>query len=87
MKITTLSIFAMLNAFSAATPAADFLQHLDRRAVNCGSIVPACFGGTIVGQTDCRCKGQVERCDLWTCPDASTKTMVCGQNRSGCVYI
>ena len=30
--------------------------------------MPACNGGQVKGQTNCRCKGQKETCDLWTCP-------------------
>ncbi|PQE26735.1 signal peptide-containing protein [Rutstroemia sp. NJR-2017a BVV2] len=61
--------------------------------VNCGQILPACNGGSVVGQTNCRCQGQVERCDLWSCPGGSPNVnffhvqMVCGQEGSGCVWI
>ncbi|KAH9464918.1 hypothetical protein MJO29_001409 [Puccinia striiformis f. sp. tritici] len=86
MQFINLSIFAILAAFSAATPTANSVHQLERRQ-NCGNILPACFGGSVVGQTNCRCPGQVERCDLWTCPGPSTGSMVCGQQGSGCVFI
>jgi hypothetical protein len=57
-------VFAMPNNFEAREPEAN---ELEARA-NCGQILPACNGGHVVGQTNCRCKGQKETCDLWTCP-------------------
>ncbi|CAI4215801.1 unnamed protein product [Parascedosporium putredinis] len=54
---------------------------------DCGHILPACNGGRVVGQTNCRCSGQKETCDLWTCPGGAPNTMVCGQAGTGCVWI
>ncbi|PQE09623.1 signal peptide-containing protein [Rutstroemia sp. NJR-2017a WRK4] len=77
------SVLAMPNSFEAREAEAGQLV----ARVNCGQILPACNGGHVVGQTDCRCHGQVERCDLWTCPGGAPNVMVCGQNGSGCVWI
>ncbi|PLW53946.1 hypothetical protein PCANC_03750 [Puccinia coronata f. sp. avenae] len=85
MQITAVSILAILATLSAAI-ASDAHHGLHARA-DCGNIVPACNGGSIHGQTDCRCRGQQERCDLWSCPGVSTGAMVCGQAGTGCVFI
>ncbi|RYP74142.1 hypothetical protein DL771_003200 [Monosporascus sp. 5C6A] len=55
--------------------------------VDCGRILPACNGGRVVGQTNCRCPGQAETCDLWHCPGGAPNVMVCGQRSTGCVWI
>lgn len=62
MNLLTTTFLAILTASTLAAPAV-----LEAR-VDCGSIVPACFGGSVVGTTDCRCDGQVPPCDLWQCP-------------------
>lgn len=62
MKFIAIEFFALLASIAMAAP-----SPLERRQ-NCGQIEPACFGGSVVGQTNCRCPGQVETCDLWTCP-------------------
>ncbi|KAI9611543.1 hypothetical protein H4Q26_008497 [Puccinia striiformis f. sp. tritici PST-130] len=41
MQFINLSIFAILAAFSAATPTANSVHQLERRQ-NCGNILPAC---------------------------------------------
>ena len=58
------SALAMPNTFETRDVEAG---QLEARA-NCGQILPACNGGNVVGQTNCRCKGQKETCDLWHCP-------------------
>ncbi|KAK3680652.1 hypothetical protein B0T22DRAFT_485879 [Podospora appendiculata] len=70
----------------AAAAEPEVARILDVRA-NCRQILPACYGGHVIGQTNCRCPGQVERCDVWTCPGGSPNTMVCGQSGTGCVWI
>lgn len=78
MQFSTLSLLAFFAAGAFAAPSvvapadidADVLDArgaLEARA-NCNQILPACFGGRVQGQTNCRCKGQKETCDLWTCP-------------------
>jgi hypothetical protein len=58
------SVLAMPNSFEARDAEAG---QLEARA-DCKNILPACNGGHISGQTNCRCPGQVEKCDVWTCP-------------------
>lgn len=62
--IQLLSLFA---AGTLATPADFESRNLEAR-VDCSRILPACNGGHVTGQTDCRCKGQRGRCDVWQCP-------------------
>ena len=69
MQFTTLSIIAFLATVVAAMP-----NKVEARA-DCSNFVPACFGGSIAGQTNCRCEGQVEKCDLWICPGPSPNTV------------
>ncbi len=71
MQFFTLPALALLATTVLAMP-----NDLDTRAalearIDCSRIVPACNGGHIAGQTNCRCKGQKETCDLWTCPGGS----------------
>ncbi|KAM3072611.1 hypothetical protein ACMFMF_006951 [Clarireedia jacksonii] len=83
------SVIAMPNTFEARDAEAG---QLEARA-NCGQILPACNGGSVVGQTNCRCNGQKETCDLWHCPGGAPNVnsfhvqMVCGQAGTGCVWI
>lgn len=66
MQFTTVSAIAFLAAGALAMPnAAAGEQNIQAR---CEANLPACSGGHVVGQTNCRCQGQVETCDLWTCP-------------------
>lgn len=44
---------------------------------DCSRILPACNGGKVVGQTNCRCPGQKETCDLWTCPGEAPNAVSC----------
>ena len=60
--------------FSAIATLATFVvgilaspARLEARA-DCNNILPACFGGSVVGQIDCPCEGQVPACDMWSCP-------------------
>ncbi|KZL79723.1 signal peptide-containing protein [Colletotrichum incanum] len=86
MQFFAIPILALLATGTLALP-----NDLDARAiearVNCNQILPACNGGSVVGQTNCRCSGQVERCDLWSCPGSAPNVMVCGQRGTGCVWI
>ncbi|KAL5356611.1 hypothetical protein BJX96DRAFT_143084 [Aspergillus floccosus] len=81
MRLFTVSILALLATGALAMP-----DMLEARA-DCKQIHPACNGGRVVGQTNCRCPGQKERCDLWSCPGGSPNVMVCGQAGTGCVWI
>lgn len=82
MQFSTLPILALfaIGAFAAPStaPAANVedieARSLDARA-DCSRILPACFGGKVVGQTNCRCRGQKETCDLWTCPGGAPNTV------------
>jgi len=82
MQFSTLPILALFAMGALAAPAANTnvvedaveARSLEPR-VNCGQILPACFGGRVVGQTNCRCKGQKETCDLWTCPGGAPNTV------------
>ncbi|KAK2030361.1 hypothetical protein LX32DRAFT_559044 [Colletotrichum zoysiae] len=86
MQFFAIPVLALFAAGTLALP-----NDLEARAiearVNCGQILPACNGGRVVGQTNCRCSGQVSTCDLWSCPGPSPNVMVCGQQGSGCVWI
>ena len=62
MQSFILPLFALLATSIVAMP-----HELNARA-DCDVILPACNGGSVVGQTDCRCSGQHPTCDLWTCP-------------------
>ena len=62
MQFFAIPLFALLTAGALAVP------HVLETRADCGSILPACAGGSIVGQTDCRCSGQAPTCDLWVCP-------------------
>ncbi|XMA10056.1 hypothetical protein WAI453_002847 [Rhynchosporium graminicola] len=85
---TTIQLFALLAtgvlAMPGTTEARDSV--LEQRA-DCSRILPACNGGKIAGQTNCRCRGQKETCDLWTCPGGAPNVMVCGQAGTGCVWV
>ncbi|KAK7911772.1 hypothetical protein PG985_014253 [Apiospora marii] len=87
MQFTTVSVIAFLAAGALAMPN----QPAGEQAIKarCEANLPACNGGHVVGQTNCRCQGQVETCDLWSCPGGGNPNtaMVCGQQGSGCVWI
>ncbi|KAK1834595.1 hypothetical protein QBC39DRAFT_397241 [Podospora conica] len=95
MQFSTLSLVAFFAAGAFAAPSAGASVDADaieargtlEARVNCGQILPACHGGSVRGQTNCRCKGQKETCDLWTCPGGAPNVMVCGQAGTGCVWI
>jgi len=67
MQFSALPILALFAMGAFAAPTEVETRDLEARQ-NCGQILPACFGGTLVTQTNCRCPGQKETCDLWTCP-------------------
>ncbi|KAI7777648.1 hypothetical protein LA080_003209 [Diaporthe eres] len=89
MQFFTIPVIALLATGSLAMPnkleARDSESHSLEARVDCGQILPACNGGSISGQTNCRCDGQISSCDVWNCP--GDKVMVCGQEGSGCVWI
>lgn len=73
MKFIAIPVFALLATGALAMPSNPEAPELATRAelearANCKNILPACNGGKISGKTNCRCKGQKETCDLWTCP-------------------
>lgn len=70
MQFSIIPVLAFLAAGAFAMPSEPVEARsgeLEAR-VNCGQILPACAGGSVRGQTNCRCSGQAETCDLWTCP-------------------
>ncbi|POS78615.1 hypothetical protein DHEL01_v202991 [Diaporthe helianthi] len=81
MQFSIISFLTLAATGALAMPKTNPLE----ARVDCGQILPACNGGSISGQTDCRCPGQVSRCDVWNCP--GDDVMVCGQEGSGCVWI
>ncbi|PLW46336.1 hypothetical protein PCANC_11200 [Puccinia coronata f. sp. avenae] len=85
MQIATIFIVAILATLSAASPAADVHQQLQPRA-RCGTLHPACDGGSKIGQAQCVCRSQRQICDSWSCPGSTVTTMVCGADESGCAY-
>lgn len=72
MQFFTFPIVAVLAAGSLAMPnsleSRNSESHSLEAPVDCGQILPACNGGSISGQTDCRCSGQIASCDVWNCP-------------------
>ncbi|KAF4877686.1 hypothetical protein CGCSCA1_v003284 [Colletotrichum siamense] len=87
MQFFTIPVLAIFAASAIAMPNG-WVETRDLEArVDCGQILPACNGGKVVGQTNCRCSGQISACDLWTCPGGAPNAMVCGQEGSGCVWI
>ncbi|KEZ46401.1 hypothetical protein SAPIO_CDS0719 [Scedosporium apiospermum] len=91
MQFTIVQTIALFCVGAIAMPGNAQVGGLEARNIevraDCSHILPACNGGKIVGQTNCRCKGQKETCDLWTCPGPAPNTMVCGQAGTGCVWI
>ncbi|KAK1957314.1 hypothetical protein LZ32DRAFT_610562 [Colletotrichum eremochloae] len=85
MQFFAIPVLALFAAGTLALPNDLETRSTIEARVNCNQILPACNGGHVVGQTNCRCSGQVERCDVWTCPGDSV--MVCGQRGTGCVWI
>jgi len=67
MQFLNFSFLAVFVAGVLATPAEYDTRDLETRA-DCSRILPACNGGKISGQTNCRCRGQKETCDVWNCP-------------------
>ncbi|KAH0428832.1 hypothetical protein CcaCcLH18_08819 [Colletotrichum camelliae] len=87
MQFFTIPVLAIFAAGAIAMPNG-WVETRDLEArVDCSQILPACNGGKVVGQTNCRCSGQISACDLWTCPGGAPNAMVCGQEGSGCVWI
>ncbi|RYP52239.1 hypothetical protein DL768_002558 [Monosporascus sp. mg162] len=91
MQFTIVQAIALFVAGAIAMPsnmeAGDLNADNIEARVKCRQRLPACAGGHIVGQTNCRCRYQREICDLWTCPGPSPNVMVCGQASTGCVWI
>ncbi|KAJ0103945.1 signal peptide-containing protein [Diaporthe amygdali] len=87
MQFFTIPVLALFAAGTLAMPNNLESSHSLEARVDCGQILPACNGGSVVGQTNCRCSGQAETCDLWSCPGSSPNVMVCGQRGTGCVWI
>ncbi|QSZ33206.1 hypothetical protein DSL72_002792 [Monilinia vaccinii-corymbosi] len=92
MKFLAIPVFTLLATGVLAIPSNPEAPELDTRAelearANCKNILPACNGGHVTGHTNCRCKGQKETCDLWSCPGGAPNVMVCGQAGTGCVWI
>lgn len=67
MQFTIISFLTLAATGALAMPAEPKTNPLEAR-VDCGQILPACNGGSISGQTDCRCSGQISKCDVWNCP-------------------
>ncbi|KAK2074880.1 hypothetical protein P8C59_009051 [Phyllachora maydis] len=86
MQFSAIPILALLATSVFAMPSQPKAGVLEAR-VDCNDILPACSGGSVVGQTNCRCSGQAETCDLWHCPGGAPNVMVCGQRGTGCVWI
>ncbi|KAI1264542.1 hypothetical protein F5Y18DRAFT_427671 [Xylariaceae sp. FL1019] len=87
MRFLAVPVMALLATGTIAVPSASSSSSKLEARVDCNNIVPACNGGSVVGQTDCRCPGQVSACDLWSCPGGPPNVMVCGQEGSGCAWI
>ncbi|KAK8054717.1 hypothetical protein PG994_009784 [Apiospora phragmitis] len=86
MQFFTISAITFLAAGVLAMPNAASGEHTLQ--ARCSANLPACNGGHITGQTNCRCEGQKETCDVWSCPGGGSNTvMVCGQQGTGCVWI
>lgn len=65
MQFTTVSaIFFAAGALAVPNP----LAGENTLQARCSANLPACSGGSVVGQTNCRCDGQIPTCDLWSCP-------------------
>ncbi|KAI0168088.1 hypothetical protein BJ166DRAFT_521428 [Pestalotiopsis sp. NC0098] len=87
MKFFAIQAIALLATGVLSVPTEGEPHNIEAR-VNCGQILPACNGGHVTGQTNCRCSGQKETCDVWSCPGTGPNTvMVCGQAGTGCVWI
>ncbi|KAF7531579.1 hypothetical protein G7054_g8740 [Neopestalotiopsis clavispora] len=87
MKFFAIPTIALLATSALAAPTDGASHNIEARD-QCDTILPACFGGSVVGQTNCRCPGQKETCDLWSCPGTGANTaMVCGQAGTGCIFI
>ncbi|KAK7993974.1 actin cytoskeleton-regulatory complex protein END3 [Apiospora arundinis] len=88
MQFFTITTLAFLVAGAIAMPTEGATEnHLEARK-GCKADHPACQGGRVTGQTNCRCGGQVGPCDVMQCPgDGKNTVMVCGQQGTGCVWI
>ncbi|PKS11741.1 hypothetical protein jhhlp_001729 [Lomentospora prolificans] len=92
MQFTIVQAITLFAASAIAMPSNAQAGSVEARSIearaDCSRILPACNGGRVVGQTNCRCPGQKETCDLWSCPGSGENTvMVCGQAGTGCVWI
>jgi len=75
MQFRTLPFIALFVAGALASPTEYATHDLEARA-DCSRILPACNGGHVTGQTNCRCRGQKETCDVWQCPGNGANTVV-----------
>lgn len=75
MQFSTIPVLAFLATGVLALPSNPEAGVVQARA-DCSRILPACAGGRVAGQTNCRCSGQQGTCDLWTCPGTGANTVV-----------
>ena len=68
--ISLLSVGALAAAVAEPEAYADAAADdvLEKR-FDCARRVALCPGGHFIQKTSCQCGGQVERCDLWACPE------------------
>ena len=74
MQFFSIPVLAILATGALGMPTEPEAHTLEARA-DCSTILPACNGGSVVGQTNCRCPGQAETCDLWSCPGGPPNTV------------
>ncbi|KAM3074975.1 hypothetical protein ACMFMG_007562 [Clarireedia jacksonii] len=93
MKYFAVQIIAFLAAGAFALPGQSTQPNQIEARDACKNTMPACYGGNVVGKTNCRCDGQHytdadnKACDVWVCPGYSTNVAVCGGDGTGCVWI
>ncbi|ESZ97423.1 hypothetical protein SBOR_2201 [Sclerotinia borealis F-4128] len=82
MQFFTIPVFAIFAIGALAMPSNLGAPELETPALKardtCDTVLPACFGGSIVGaKTTCRCDGQKAKgdCDVWVCPGSSTSVV------------
>lgn len=71
MQFSSLHVLAIFAVGTFAMPNNFETRDLLENRGGCKADKPACNGGHVAGKTNCRCKGQVEPCDLWTCPSSN----------------
>jgi len=82
MQFSTLPMLALFAIGALAAPSPAPVQASLEARVDCSVILPACFGGSVVGQTNCRCSGQKETCDLWSCPGEFNNVVSAGVKKN-----